>query len=86
MINHKIFCKVAPPVLFTHRHTQRSCLLVQSVCKQLCVFNNVRYMRAMEYHGQIVLSAPYLDLGGAGYIVTASHTIYERKLVMFSYN
>ena len=40
-------------------------------------------MRAMEYHGQIVLSAPYLDLGGAGYIVTVSHTIYEGKLVIF---
>jgi len=40
-------------------------------------------MRAMEYPGQIVLTAPYLDVGGAGYIITVSHTIYERKLVMF---
>jgi len=35
----------------------------------------------MEYPGQIVLTAPYLDLGGAGYIVTVSHTIYEGRLV-----
>jgi len=43
--------------------------------------NDVRYMRASEYPGQTVLTAPYLDVGGAGYIVTISHTIYERKLV-----
>jgi len=49
----------------------------------MCVLNDVRYMRAMEYPGQIVLTAPYLDVGGAGYIITVSHTIYERKLVMF---
>ena len=58
------------------------------VCLCMCEhlhLNNVRYMRAMEYHGQIVLSAPYLDLGGAGYIVTMSHTIYEGKLVIFGY-
>ena len=49
----------------------------------VCVLNDVRYMRAMQYPGQIVLTAPYLDLGGAGYIVTVSHTIYEGRLVMF---
>lgn len=47
------------------------------------VLNGVRYMRAMESPGQIVLTAPYLDVGGAGYIVTVSHTIYEGKSVMF---
>jgi len=49
----------------------------------MCELNDVRYMRAMEYPGQIVFTAPYLDLGGAGYIVTVSHTIYEGRLVMF---
>jgi len=42
-------------------------------------------MRAMEHHGRVALTAPYLDLGGAGYIVTVSHTIYEQKLVSFEY-
>ncbi|KAK3767134.1 hypothetical protein RRG08_018006 [Elysia crispata] len=37
------------------------------------------YTRAMEYPGHVTLSAPYLDIGGAGYIVTISHTIYEGK-------
>jgi len=41
------------------------------------------YMQAMEHPGQIVLTSPYLDLGGAGYIVTVSHTIYEGTLVTF---
>ena len=45
-------------------------------------YNPVRrpwYVRSMEYPGRVVLSAPYLDVGGAGYIVTLSHTIYERS-------
>ena len=57
-----------------------------SVCEQLCLnVYFVRFMRAVEYRGQIVLSAPYLDLGGAGYIVTVSHAVYEGQLVMFEY-
>ena len=31
----------------------------------------------MERPGQVQLTAPYLDVGGAGYIVTISHSIYE---------
>ncbi len=38
-----------------------------------------RYLRAMEYPGKVTLTSPYLDVGGAGYIVTLSHTIYEGK-------
>ncbi len=37
------------------------------------------YRRAAEYPGKVTLTAPYLDTGGAGYIVTISHTIYEGK-------
>ncbi|XP_064624547.1 VWFA and cache domain-containing protein 1-like isoform X2 [Lineus longissimus] len=37
------------------------------------------YTRAMEYPGDVTLTAPYLDVGGAGYIVTVSHSIYEGK-------
>ncbi|XP_064477328.1 VWFA and cache domain-containing protein 1-like [Ornithodoros turicata] len=37
------------------------------------------YTRALEHPGRVVLTAPYLDAGGAGYIVTLSHTIYEAK-------
>lgn len=43
------------------------------------MFFNLRYTRAMEYPGHVTLSAPYLDVGGAGYIVTISHTIFEGK-------
>ena len=39
------------------------------------------YTRAQEYPGSVTLSAPYLDVGGAGYIVTISHTIYEGRPV-----
>jgi len=35
------------------------------------------YTRALEFPGRVVLSTPYLDVGGAGYIITLSHTIYE---------
>lgn len=37
------------------------------------------YTRALEHPGKVVLTAPYLDGGGAGYIVTLSHTIYEAR-------
>ncbi|KAK0046626.1 VWFA and cache domain-containing protein 1 isoform X1 [Biomphalaria pfeifferi] len=37
------------------------------------------YTRALEHPGHVTLSAPYLDVGGAGYIVTISHTIFEGK-------
>ncbi|XP_046344826.2 VWFA and cache domain-containing protein 1-like [Haliotis rufescens] len=37
------------------------------------------YTRAMEFPGHVTLTAPYLDVGGAGYIVTISHTIFEGK-------
>ncbi|XP_059470821.1 VWFA and cache domain-containing protein 1 [Neocloeon triangulifer] len=35
------------------------------------------YIRALKFPGKVVLSTPYLDVGGAGYIVTLSHTVYE---------
>lgn len=37
------------------------------------------YLRALENPGKVTLTPPYLDIGGAGYIVTISHTIYEGK-------
>lgn len=37
------------------------------------------FTSARLHPGRVVLSAPYLDAGGAGYIVTVSHTIYEGK-------
>jgi len=51
-----------------------------NVLLNLCI---VRYLRALEYPGRITLTAPYLDVGGAGYIVTISHTIYEGKYVQY---
>ncbi|XP_015599863.1 VWFA and cache domain-containing protein 1 [Cephus cinctus] len=37
------------------------------------------YGKAMEHPGKLVLSTPYLDAGGAGYIVTLSHTVYKSQ-------
>ncbi|XP_074642229.1 VWFA and cache domain-containing protein 1-like [Tubulanus polymorphus] len=37
------------------------------------------YMRAIDYPGRITLTAPYLDVGGAGYIVTISHIVYDGR-------
>ncbi|GAB0089868.1 VWFA and cache domain-containing protein CG16868 [Sergentomyia squamirostris] len=37
------------------------------------------YVRAMVYPGRIVITEPYLDAGGAGYVVTIAHTIFEGK-------
>lgn len=35
------------------------------------------FRKAMENMAKLSISPPYLDAGGAGYIVTISHTIYE---------
>jgi len=37
------------------------------------------FRQAMAQPGKIVSTAPYLDAGGAGYIVTIAHTIFEGK-------
>ncbi|XP_060082073.1 VWFA and cache domain-containing protein 1-like [Ylistrum balloti] len=37
------------------------------------------YQRAMQYPDQVTLTSPYLDVGGAGYITTISHTVFEGK-------
>lgn len=37
------------------------------------------FVKAMEHPGKIVITEPYLDSGGAGYIVTVSHTVFEGK-------
>ncbi|RWS26905.1 VWFA and cache domain-containing protein 1-like protein, partial [Leptotrombidium deliense] len=37
------------------------------------------YMRAVEHPGHIIFTAPYLDSGGAGYVVTISYTIMHPK-------
>ncbi|XP_058448231.1 VWFA and cache domain-containing protein CG16868 [Malaya genurostris] len=35
------------------------------------------FVKAMEYPGKVVVTKPYLDAGGAGYIVSVSYTIFE---------
>ncbi|MPC74792.1 VWFA and cache domain-containing protein 1 [Portunus trituberculatus] len=35
------------------------------------------YLSALSNPGRVVVSPPYLDPGGAGYITTASHTVYQ---------
>lgn len=37
------------------------------------------FRKAMQHPGRIVVTEPYLDAGGAGYIVTIAHTIFEGK-------
>ena len=37
------------------------------------------YSRPYQFPGKVTLTAPYLDMGGAGYITTISHTIFEGK-------
>ncbi|CAL4234897.1 unnamed protein product, partial [Meganyctiphanes norvegica] len=35
------------------------------------------YINALKSPGKVVVSAPHLDPGGAGHIVTVSHTVYQ---------
>lgn len=35
------------------------------------------FQKAMENPGRLVMTEPYLDAGGAGYIVTVSHTVFD---------
>lgn len=35
------------------------------------------FVKALEHPDKIIVTEPYLDAGGAGYIVTIAHTIYE---------
>lgn len=37
------------------------------------------YIHALQHPGKIILTPPYLDVGGAGYVITLSHTVYEGK-------
>ncbi|XP_046425464.1 VWFA and cache domain-containing protein CG16868 [Neodiprion fabricii] len=37
------------------------------------------YGKALEHPGKVTLTSPYLDAGGAGYVVTLSHTIFEGR-------
>nr|XP_045607175.1 VWFA and cache domain-containing protein 1-like [Procambarus clarkii] len=37
------------------------------------------YLGALSTPGKVVVSVPYLDPGGAGYIVTVSHTVYQGR-------
>ncbi|XP_011314621.1 VWFA and cache domain-containing protein 1 [Fopius arisanus] len=39
----------------------------------------VWYTKALEHPGKIVLSGPYLDAAGAGYVLTLSQTIFEGR-------
>ncbi|XP_020708779.2 VWFA and cache domain-containing protein 1 [Athalia rosae] len=37
------------------------------------------YGKALEHPGKVTLTSPYLDAGGAGYVVTFSYTIFEGR-------
>lgn len=38
-----------------------------------------RYQHAVANPGLITFTGPYLDVGGAGYVVTISHTIHSSR-------
>lgn len=44
------------------------------LCVVLC-----RYQHAVANPGLITFTGPYLDVGGAGYVVTISHTIHASR-------
>lgn len=37
------------------------------------------FVKAMELKGKIAVTEPYLDAGGAGYIISVSYAIYEKR-------
>lgn len=37
------------------------------------------FQRAMELPGRLVITEPYLDAGGAGYVVTVAFTVFQSK-------
>lgn len=37
------------------------------------------YQKAIEYPGKVVVTGPYLDSSGSGYVVSISHVVYEGK-------
>ena len=37
------------------------------------------YQKAIEFPGRVVVTGPYLDPSGAGYVVSISHSVYEGK-------
>ncbi|XP_055857843.1 VWFA and cache domain-containing protein CG16868 [Episyrphus balteatus] len=37
------------------------------------------FLKAVQHPGRIVVTQPYLDAGGAGYIITIAHTVFEGK-------
>lgn len=43
------------------------------------VFGIFRYQHAVANPGLITFTGPYLDVGGAGYVVSISHTIHVSR-------
>lgn len=39
----------------------------------------LRYLHAVANPGLITFTGPYLDVGGAGYVVTISHTVHSSR-------
>lgn len=40
---------------------------------------SLRYLHAVANPGLITFTGPYLDVGGAGYVVTISHTVHSSR-------
>lgn len=39
------------------------------------------YTQAMRLPGRIILTRPYVDMAGAGYVVSMAHSVYEGRSV-----
>ena len=40
------------------------------------MFGQTRYQTALSNIGHVALSTPYVDVSGAGVVITAAHTVY----------
>lgn len=53
---------------------------MMKLTKILCLLSfTCRYQHAVANPGLITFTGPYLDVAGAGYVVTISHTIHASR-------
>lgn len=52
---------------------------------KIFVLLSVRYLHAVANPGLITFTGPYLDVGGAGYVVTISHTVHSSRYIYFGW-
>lgn len=73
------------PAQFIKKYFRTTNSLLLKTYIDLCIKSHgfswvsVRYLHAVANPGLISLTGPYLDVGGAGYVVTISHTIHSSR-------